>query len=153
MLGADVATSARSRIAPAVTAVIGLAAMVESVRLSLGTPGHPGPGLWPFAASCLVLGASAWLFVAGGTHVEAADRGGMVRVLAAVGALGLFVPLFTAIGFPVPGFLLLLVWLRLFGESWRTSVITAALGTIALHVLFVIVLAVPLPVGPLAPGR
>lgn len=141
------------RAAVLVPLVIGVAGAVGAVALGLGSAAEPGPGAWPFIASLVVVGCAARLLLGSGHDgVEPVPPGAAPRVAAAALALAAFVPLFSAIGMPVPGFLLVLAWLRLFGESWRTSVLVAALGVVVLHVLFVIVLGVPLPVGPLAPG-
>jgi hypothetical protein len=54
---------------------------------------------------------------------------------------------------PVPAFLVLVTWMRVFDQSWRASLVTALVAVVTLQTLFVYLLAVPLPVGPLAPGR
>lgn len=142
-----------ARGAVLVPLVIGMAGAVGAVGLGLGSAADPGPGAWPLIASLVVVGCAARLMLGTGHDgIEPVPPGAAPRVAAAALALAAFVPLFAAIGMPAPGFLLVLAWLRLFGESWRTSVLVAALGVVALHVLFVIVLGVPLPVGPLAPG-
>ncbi|WP_181784555.1 tripartite tricarboxylate transporter TctB family protein, partial [Pseudonocardia pini] len=101
----------------------------------------------------LIVGCAVRLLLRPDTRsIEEVDPGSGRRVAVAVAATAAFVPVFAAIGMPVPGFALLLVWLRLFGESWKVAITVAVLGVVAVHVLFVVVLQVPLPVGPLAPG-
>ncbi|MFE5703508.1 tripartite tricarboxylate transporter TctB family protein [Rhodococcus koreensis] len=146
-------TTRRHRLAPAALTVLGTAAAVCSVRLGLGESARPGPGAWPVVASIGVIATGAWLTLTGVDSPEEVRGNDLLRVLAGIIAVGTFIALLPLLGMPVPAFLVLLAWLKLFGESWRLSLAAAAVGVVALQLLFVQLLAVPLPVGPLAPGR
>lgn len=138
---------------PAVLVALGVLAVARSVALGMGTPAQPGPGAWPLVASLGVVVTAAWLTVTGIHRPERVARGDFIRVVAAIGSVALLVALLPLVGMPLPAFVTMVAWLRLFGESWRLTVVTAVLGVVALQIIFVELLAVPLPVGPLAPGR
>ncbi|MDJ0420078.1 tripartite tricarboxylate transporter TctB family protein [Rhodococcus opacus] len=143
----------KSRLTPAVLTVLGVLATIESVRLGLGDLTEPGPGAWPLLTSVGVLVTSAWLFITGVERCEKAMLSDLARVATAIASVAFFVVMLPLVGMPVPAFVLLVVWLRLFGESWRLTLVTAALGVVALQIVFVELLGVPFPIGPLAPGR
>ncbi|MBQ0923577.1 tripartite tricarboxylate transporter TctB family protein [Saccharopolyspora endophytica] len=151
MTGARAAGRSHRTVPAALTALGALAAVV-SVGLGLGSTTQPGPGTWPLVASAGVVLSGAWLTVTGVERPEGVARTDLGRVLAAAGTLALFVVLLPLVGMPVPALVAIVVWLRLFGESWRLTVITAVLAVVSLQIVFVELLAVPLPVGPLAPG-
>lgn len=141
------------RVIPAVLTALGILATVVSVRLGLGSTTQPGPGAWPLVASSGVVLSGAWMTITGVDRPERAAASDLTRVLAAAGILALFVVLLPLVGMPLPALLAIIAWLRLFGESWRLTLITAVLAVVSLQIVFVELLAVPLPVGPLAPGR
>lgn len=140
------------RLAPAILTVGGTIAAIASWRLGVGEASQPGPGAWPLVASVAVVLTSAWLTSTGIDAPEAAERSDLSRVAIAVAATAAFVALLPLVGMPMPAFLVITVWMRLFGESWKLSLLTASLGVVSLQLLFVQLLGVPLPVGPLAPG-
>ena len=73
-----------------------------------------------------------------------------MRIIAGLVGLGIFILLFQAVGFVLPAFLMLALWLRFFGdESWPWSLGLAAAGAIVMYLLFVQALGVPFPSGPL----
>lgn len=141
------------RTTPAVLTLLGIAAIAGSVQLGLGSTSQPGPGAWPLVASSGVALSGGWLTITGIERPERAEAADLGRVLTAVAAMGLFVGLLPLVGMPLPALVAIIAWLRLFGESWRLTLITAVLAVVALQIVFVQLLAVPLPVGPLAPGR
>jgi putative tricarboxylic transport membrane protein len=125
--------------------------------LPLGTPTRPGPGLWPVVVSAVVVALSLLAMLTGRAGEGAAPITRRVRqVAAAVAVTAVFVWAFTWLGLVLPALAFLVVWLRWFGrESWRTTMVVAVLTTVAFHVLFVTLLAVPLPedvLSPLLPG-
>lgn len=141
------------RIVPMALTALGVAAAAGSAMLGLGSTTQPGPGAWPLVASLGVVLSGGWLTVTGVERPEQVARADGLRVAAAIGAAAVFIALLPVLGMPVPALLVLVAWLRLFGESWRLTLTTAVLGVVALQLVFVELLAVPLPVGPLAPGR
>jgi hypothetical protein len=57
-----------------------------------------------------------------------------------------FVAVVGVIGFEIPATLLMFVWLRFLGrESWRLSIITSLATVVAFYIVFVGLLAVPIP--------
>lgn len=136
------------RIAPVVLLVLGLAAMIGSVALGLGEATRPGPGLWPLLITVLLVGTAAGLVVVDVASDYERWTRGTARITAGLLGLAAFIVLFQLIGFVVPAFAMLLLWLRAFGgESWRWSLGLAAGGAVVLHLLFVEALGVPFPDG------
>ncbi|GAA1422709.1 tripartite tricarboxylate transporter TctB family protein [Agrococcus citreus] len=132
--------------AVAVLAAVGVVAIVLSIGYGLGTGTRPGPGLWPFIAAVLMLGST--VVVAITDTLEDYEPWGKesVRTLVALASLVVFAVLFTLLGFTVPAILLMLLWLRMFGQMrWATAVPLAVVGAVALFMLFDVLLGVPMP--------
>ncbi len=132
--------------AVAVLAAVGVVAIVLSIGYGLGTGTRPGPGLWPFMAAVLMLGAT--VVVAITDTLEDYEPWGTesVRTLVALASLVVFAVLFTLLGFTVPAMLLMFLWLRMFGQMrWLHAGLLAAVGAIALFMLFDVLLGVPMP--------
>lgn len=127
---------------------VGVFALVQSLALGVGELVRPGPGLWPLALSA-ALCVLAVILIA----VDSADdyeRWGRrsVTVLLGVASLLAFVLLFETLGFVIAAFLMLLLWLRVFGgESWLWSAGLAVAGAVGFQLLFVNALGVPFPDG------
>ena len=134
------------RIAPLVLLLFGAWAMLRARDLSLGELSAPGPGLWPFiVAGLLTLTAALLLFIDDPEDYEPFTRGTVGIVLGLI-SLGVFIVLFQEIGFVVPAFLMLVVWLRLFAqEPWRWTLPLAVGGAVGFHLVFVEALGVPFP--------
>ncbi|TDC10648.1 tripartite tricarboxylate transporter TctB family protein [Nonomuraea longispora] len=132
-------------------ALAGLAAgifgAVGSYALGLGSLTQPGPGLWPFAISVVIVALSAALVVTG-RLLEDAERFSKASLLTLVAlvTLVLLAVLLPLIGFEIPSLLLVFVWLRWLGkESWRSSIVISVCTVAAFYVIFVLLLQVPLP--------
>lgn len=134
------------RIAPLLLLVFGVWAMLQARDLSLGELSAPGPGLWPFiVAGLLALTAAVLLVVDDPDDYEPFTRGAL-GIVAGLVSLGVFILLFQEIGFVVPAFLMLVLWLRLFArEPWRWTLPLAVVGAVGFQLLFVEVLGVPFP--------
>ncbi|MCZ2811046.1 MULTISPECIES: tripartite tricarboxylate transporter TctB family protein [unclassified Modestobacter] len=136
------------RIAPLLLLAFGVAAVIGSRRLGLGELTAPGPGLWPFIVSVLLTGTAAVLVFIDSAEDYERWTGGTVRIIAGLVSLGVFILLFQAFGFVVSAFLMLVLWLRVFGgESWRWTLGLAVSGTAVMYLLFVELLGVPFPDG------
>lgn len=137
-----------SQISAALVALaVGVAGAVGSVALGLGRMTQPGPGLWPFAISVVIVVLSAVLVVTG-RKLEDTERFSKASLLTAAGLVTLILLawLLPLIGFEIPSLLLVFVWLRWLGrESWRTSIVVSVLTVAAFYLLFVVLLQVPLP--------
>lgn len=124
----------------------GVSAVIGSWQLSLGELNSPGPGLWPFIVSVAVTIAAVALVLFPDAAVPESWTRRTAAIAGGVGSLCVFVVLFEAIGFLVPAFLMLLLWLRVFGrEPWRWTVPLALGGAVVLHVVFAGLLGVPFP--------
>ncbi|MEV7526924.1 tripartite tricarboxylate transporter TctB family protein [Agrococcus sediminis] len=132
--------------AVALLGAVGVAAIVLSIGYGLGTGSLPGPGLWPFIAAVVLLGATVVVAITDSLDDYESWGTSSVRTLIALASLVVFAALFTLLGFTVPAMLLMLLWLRMFGDMrWRTAVPLAVGGAVALFLLFDVVLGVPLP--------
>ena len=130
-----------------VTAGIGVAGLIGSLRLGLGELTAPGPGLWPFVISVVITTLSVVLGLTGrqATDTEQFSRSSVMTAIA-VTTLVLLALALPMIGFEIPSLLLTFVWLRYLGkESWRSSIVVSLGTVLAFYVLFVVLLQIPLP--------
>lgn len=134
------------RLVPLVLVAAGVSAVIGSWRLSLGELNSPGPGLWPLIVSIGVTITAVILTLFPDSAVPEAWTRRTAAIAGGVGSLGVFVVLFESIGFQIPAFLMLMLWLRVFGhEPWRWTIPLAIGGTLVLHVVFAGLLGVPFP--------
>lgn len=134
------------RLVPLLLVAAGVSAVIGSWQLSLGELNSPGPGLWPFIVSVAATMAAVALMLFPDAAVPEAWTRRTAAIAGGVGSLCVFVVLFEAIGFLVPAFLMLMLWLRAFGrEPWRWTVPLAVGGAVVLHVVFAGLLGVPFP--------
>jgi hypothetical protein len=134
-------------VGAAVALAIGVGGALLALDYGLGSLARPGPGLWPFAVSVLIVGLSLLLLVIGRRldDSEAFSRNSLLVLVGTLTFVGLAV-LMPRIGFEIPTLLLSVVWLRwLGGESWRSTVTVAVLTTAAFYALFILALRIPLP--------
>lgn len=126
---------------------LGVAALMGSLALGVGSPRAPGTGTWPLLVSAvLVVFGLGLLALTGRTRdAERFTRAGW-QVLAGLATMIAFVAVISVIGFEIPAALLMFVWLRfLGGESWRSSIVTSLATVVAFYLVFVGLLAVPIP--------
>jgi putative tricarboxylic transport membrane protein len=104
------------------------------------------------------LGICGVLLIAGGLRQRSpwAEVPGWVRspraragVAALVGGLLFYVFAADALGFHLTGVLLLTLWMRLLGASWRVTLPVALIATLLIHFSFYKLLRIPLPWGVL----
>lgn len=134
------------RIGPLLVLAVGVGALVGAVGLSLGELTAPGPGLWPFVVALLLTGTALVLLVVDDPEDYEPWTRGTVRIVGGLAGLAVFVVAFEVIGFLLPAFLMLLLWLRVFGrESWRWALGLALAGSVGMYLLFDTVLGVPFP--------
>jgi putative tricarboxylic transport membrane protein len=77
------------------------------------------------------------------------ERRAAVGVVAVVAGILFYVVAAERLGFHLTGMLVLLLWVRLLGASWRLTVPVALIATLAIHFAFYKALRVPLPWGVL----
>ncbi len=139
-------TTQLHRLGPAVPLLVGGYALWKAYGLGLGELTTPGPGLWPFGVSLLVVAVCLVLLVIDDPDDYESWTLGTARIVGGLFSLGVFIVLFEALGFLLPAVLMLLLWLRLFGgESWRWAVPLALGGALGLYLIFVTGLGVPFP--------
>jgi len=137
-----------ANVASAVVGVIvGVAGIIGSIGLGLGTPEEPQPGMWPFIVSLILvlLSGSLALFGRGIADTEKFSHNSWA-VLGGTLTLVALVILVPVIGFEIPSLLLTFVWLRFLGkETWKMSTLLSVVVVAAFYGVFVLLLGVPLP--------
>jgi putative tricarboxylic transport membrane protein len=134
------------RGSPLLLVALGVGALVGGLGLSLGSLTAPGPGLWPFVVALLLTGTALVLVVVDDPADYEPFTRGSARVAGGLAGLAVFVAAFELVGFLLPAFLMLLLWLRVFGrEAWRWALGLAVAGSVGLYLLFDTVLGVRFP--------
>ncbi|MBM6620802.1 tripartite tricarboxylate transporter TctB family protein [Micrococcaceae bacterium RIT802] len=131
-----------------VTLAIGIAAMVLSVQLDLGTPAEPRPGMWPFLVSLVIAVLSVTQLVVGRRGGRDGEKFSKLSWLAAVGFATLLalVALMPLLGFEIPAVLLCFVWMKILGgESWRSSILYSLIIVAAFYAIFILGLQTTIP--------
>jgi hypothetical protein len=129
------------------TVALGVAALIGSLALGVGSPEKPGPGMWPLLISLalVVLGLGLLPAVRTTTDAERFTRPSLL-VLVGLASMVVFVALISVIGFEIPTALLAFVWLRFLGkETWRSSIVTSIGIVVAFYLVFVAALSIPIP--------
>ena len=144
----------RDRAAAAVPLLFGLGGVGEAYRLTIGEPGRPGPGFFPFwlalalclvALALLVRRAPAAAGPAAVPVVRLRYDKAVLTLLASAAYAGALEPL----GFLLTTFLFLLFMLSAIEPRRRISSIAISAATsVAGHLVFKVWLAVQLPAGP-----
>jgi putative tricarboxylic transport membrane protein len=134
------------RIGPVLVLAVGVGALTGAVGLSLGSLTAPGPGLWPFVVALLLTGTALVLVVVDDPDDYEPFTRASARIAGGLAGLAVFVAAFEVVGFLLPAFLMLLLWLRAFGrEPWRWALGLALAGSIGLYLLFDTALGVRFP--------
>ena len=126
---------------------IGIGGAALSAGYGLGSLSEPGPGLWPFVVSVLIVMLCVALLVVGRGlgDAEAFTRASVLTVVGIVTfvGFGLLLPLS---GFEIPALALCVIWLRfLGGESWRNTMVISVVTVTVFYCLFLYGLRIPLP--------
>lgn len=131
----------------AAVVALGIAALVGSARLGLGTVRSPESGTWPLLVSAALVVLGLGLLAAARRTTDAEQfSGASWLVLAGLATMVVFVAVIQIIGFEIPATLLTFVWLRFLGrEGWRTSIVTSLAVVVAFYLIFVAALSVPIP--------
>lgn len=131
-----------------VVLALAAAGMMLSLRLGLGTPAVPKPGMWPFIVS-LIAGVLSIVQIIIGRH-GGKDGEKFTKMswyaLIGFGTLILMVLLMPVIGFEIPSLLLCFVWMRwLGGERWRSATIYSVVIVGAFYAIFIAALGTTIP--------
>ena len=143
----DPAGGIANLVACALTLAFGVAGMVLSWNLSLGSLTDPAPGFFPFVISLITAVLSVAQLILGrrGGDGEKFSRYSVTVVWGIISLL-VFVALLPQIGFEIPGLLLSFVWMKwLGGESWRSASLYSVLTVAAFYLIFVVALRTQLP--------
>jgi hypothetical protein len=145
---------------PAVFLAVGIGYEVMALSMPLGGFGSPGPGLYPLivgaalaltSAACLVQSLiSVQPATATLDDVELPVQGKTDARKAALlaAALVVYAVLLKPLGFDVALTLLLVASIRIFGYSkWLRNLAMSVLMTVLAHIVFILWLKVPLPLG------
>src|SRR5690606_2881168 len=134
------------RIGPLLVLAVGVAALVGAVGLSFGSLTEPGDGLWPFVAALLLTGTGLVLLVVDDPEDYEPFTRGSARIAGGLAGLAVVVAAFEVVGFVLTAFLMVLLWLRVFGrESWPVALGLAAGRSLRHSRLFDTVLGVRFP--------
>ncbi len=127
---------------------LGIAGVLLSLQLGLGTPAEPKPGMWPFIVSLVVAVLSGVQAVIGRTGGADGEKFSNNSWYAAVGFVTLvgMVLLMPVIGFEIPSILLCFIWMRwLGGERWRSAAIYSVVIVAAFYGIFIAALGTTIP--------
>ena len=143
-------------IGHAVLAAAGVLALVIALRLGLWRQNSPGEGLFPFLTALAVVAFSMagligdWTKRRGAQDHTAADRRGLMRVAAYLGALVFYAVSLEFLGFIVATAITITFILRIAERySWLATLALTAGTVVGCQVLFVLWLGAILPTGAL----
>ncbi|ONI80136.1 hypothetical protein ALI22I_42735 [Saccharothrix sp. ALI-22-I] len=130
-----------------VVLLLGIAALIGSWSLGVGSARVPDSGTWPLLVAVVLVGLGVALLV---TVKKTSDAERFSRtswlVAAGLATMVVFVLVIEHIGFEIPAALLAFVWLRFLGrESWRVSVVVSIGVVVVFYAVFVGALSVPIP--------
>ena len=134
-------------VSACVVLVVGTGAAVLAYGYGLGSLRRPGPGLWPFVVSLVIVVLAVVLLVIS-RMLDDAEKFTKASFLALAGGatfvgLGLLMP---TIGFEIPAIALCIIWLRfLGGETWRSTIVISLCTTATFYLLFLYALRISLP--------
>jgi putative tricarboxylic transport membrane protein len=136
------------RVSSCCLAAIALASAIAALRLGLWLGGTPGPGLFPFLAALMLLGASIAAFFQSPAHAEDSEPADRRRLVGYAAAISVFAAAFSLLGSIIATFGFLVGVLRAI-ERLRWSYALAIATTLAVlsWMVFRQLLGVPLPAG------
>ncbi len=141
------------RITGGVMLLFALGVVAMARQMPMFAEFGPGAGFLPFWLGVLIGVLAILLFVnAGhyrGEHEEGSTlptRRGAIRSAVAFAALVVYVLLLQYLGFFIPTLLVITFLMKALGhDTWKNSIVIAVAGTLALYVVFGVLLEVTLP--------
>jgi hypothetical protein len=129
---------------------IGIGIIMGSIKLNLGTPTRPQPGLFPFLGGVFVVVTSSILMVKSWLgHGKKVKFFGEVRRPAILAAgMAVYVAVLNPLGYVLATTFMgvILMWV-LGSRSWRVLAVTSVGMSVGTYLLFVQLLGVELPAG------
>jgi len=143
-------------IASGLLILLGIAVVIESIRLQVGTITHPQPGFFPFVGGLLLIGLAVVLLVQGWLKRGKASRqpreplGEMLRPVILIVSMSVYTVVLEPVGYLLPTILMTAVILRILGvTSWRVLGLSSLGLSVGTYLLFGRLLGVDLPSGVL----
>jgi putative tricarboxylic transport membrane protein len=133
--------------------LVGIVAMIEAIRLHVGTPTEPQPGFFPFLSGAFIFVLSSIILVQGwlGRGDREVKFGEVRRPALLVVVLIAFVAVLESLGYLIASLIIVALALRIMGiRSWRVLLTTSFAMSIGTFVLFDRLLGIALPVGILS---
>lgn len=137
-----------TRLVPVLLIALGIIQVILAIRVNIGSPQQPGPGMWPMitAVGMIVSGVLVF-FTDKAEDYEIWSKRSMV-IIAGMFVLALYIPFMLVAGFLIASIILMIVWLRFFAQEAWWVCITVGVGTSVLfYLIFDLLLNVPLPTG------
>lgn len=138
----------RDRVGGAVIVLVGLVIAVQARTFTVGFLTDPlGPKALPYLVAALLVAGGAGLIVAPGPGTDWPDAASWRRTATAMFAFIGYAALLPMLGFLLAtwGCMVALGWL--FGAPWMRNAVGAGVFTVALYVVFSLLLGLTLPVG------
>lgn len=132
--------------------LVGIAVMVGSVKLNLGSPTSPQPGLFPFLGGAFVVAMSSVLLVKGwlGQGKDINYFKGAQGPAIFVSGMAVYVAILNPLGFVISTIFLGIVILRVLKvTSWKVIAVASIGVSVGTYLLFNELLGVSLPAGML----
>jgi putative tricarboxylic transport membrane protein len=125
----------------------GLSVMAGSIRLGIGSPTTPGPGLYPLLVGITLAATSALLSARARHGIEQVRRSSEATPLGLLAAMTLYAALFEPLGHVLATSAVAVAILKLNGVSWLRSIIVSTIVATTTHLVFSVLLNVELPSG------
>ena len=136
--------------------LVGIGAVVESIRLHIGTPLMPAPGFFPFLGGLLLVGLSLSLLIQGWlgrgkSSQQPREAFGKLRPpVILIVSMSVYTAVLEFLGYVLPTIVLVAVILRVLGvKSWKILGLAGLGLSVGTYVLFGRILGIDLPAGVL----
>lgn len=139
-------------VSGALIAALGVYVVFQAREWPYSTPDGPGPGFFPVWYGVLMIGLSLWLIISTALKpkpaTEPKDWTGTKRAMISLIAFAVCAAAMSVLGFSV-SFSLFTFFLvaYVFQRSLLTAAVTGIAAAAAFHVVFPVLLSVPLPTG------
>lgn len=129
---------------PILVALVGIALLIPSMQLGVGTLNHPGVGLWPTINAVLLISMAPLMLLAR-HRFQLPTRRGLANVLGIAVPLLIFVPLYSWMGLIGAGAVAMFIIAKWVGKmTWLGALITTILVPTSVYLVFAVALGVNL---------